>query len=92
MIVRRVKRLTPAHTAGQQELFDLWRHHAVFVTSGFEMLQAEVLIAKRARPTRAATGLSALQRRSRHPLTTVFAFIPGQGAQRAGQHPPRRTR
>jgi hypothetical protein len=39
LIVRRVKRLNP--TPGQDGLFDLWRHHAVFVTSGFEMLQAE---------------------------------------------------
>jgi Transposase DDE domain group 1 len=39
LIVRRVKRLNP--TAGQDGLFDIWRHHAVFVTSGFAMLQAE---------------------------------------------------
>ncbi|HEX5406378.1 MAG TPA: IS1380 family transposase [Pseudonocardiaceae bacterium] len=38
LIVRRVKRLNPT---GQDGLFDLWRHHAVFVTSPFEMLQAE---------------------------------------------------
>jgi len=42
LIVRRVKRLNPdAVTAGQGTLFDTWRHHAVFVTSGFGMLQAE---------------------------------------------------
>jgi hypothetical protein len=42
LIVRRVKRLNPdAVTAGQEELFTLWRHHAVFVTSRFETLQAE---------------------------------------------------
>jgi hypothetical protein len=41
LIVRRVKRLNPAATTGQDALFDTWRHHAVFVTSGFEMLQAE---------------------------------------------------
>ncbi|MGH3570044.1 MAG: IS1380 family transposase [Pseudonocardia sp.] len=41
LIVRRVKRLNPHHAAGQDGLFDLWRYHAVFVTSGFEMLQAE---------------------------------------------------
>jgi hypothetical protein len=43
LIVRRVKRLNAA-AAGQHqqdELFTAWRHHAVFVTSGFEMLQAE---------------------------------------------------
>jgi hypothetical protein len=39
LIVRRVKRLNP--TTGQDGLFDVWRHHAVFVTSGVEMLQAE---------------------------------------------------
>lgn len=39
LIVRRVNRLNP--TTGQDGLFDVWRHHAVFVTSGFEMLQAE---------------------------------------------------
>ena len=41
LIVRRVKRLNPHNAAGQQGLFDIWRHHAVFVTSPFEMLQAE---------------------------------------------------
>ena len=41
LIVRRVKRLNPANAAGQEGLFDVWRHHAVFVTSRFEMLQAE---------------------------------------------------
>jgi hypothetical protein len=39
LIVRRVRRLNP--TPGQDGLFEVWRHHAVFVTSGFEMLQAE---------------------------------------------------
>jgi hypothetical protein len=39
LIVRRVKRLNQSPT--QDGLFDAWRHHAVFVTSGFEMLQAE---------------------------------------------------
>jgi hypothetical protein len=42
LIVRRVRRLNPgAVKAGQDELFTLWRHHAVFVTSPFQMLQAE---------------------------------------------------
>ncbi len=41
MIVRRVKRLSPRSAAGQDELFTLWRHHAVFVTSLVQMLQAE---------------------------------------------------
>jgi Transposase DDE domain group 1 len=41
LIVRRVKRLNPQAAAGQDELFTLWRHHAVFVTSGFQTLQAE---------------------------------------------------
>jgi hypothetical protein len=41
LIVRRVKRLNPQAVAGQDELFTTWRHHAVFVTSRFEMLQAE---------------------------------------------------
>jgi hypothetical protein len=39
LIVRRVKRLNP--TIGQDGLFEVWRYHAVFVTSGVEMLQAE---------------------------------------------------
>jgi hypothetical protein len=39
LIVRRVKRLNP--TTGQDGLFEVWRHHAVFITSGVEMLQAE---------------------------------------------------
>ena len=41
LIVRRVKRLTAQAAAGQDELFTTWRHHAVFVTSRFQMLQAE---------------------------------------------------
>jgi hypothetical protein len=40
LIVRRVKRHNPT-TPGQDGLFDVWRHHAVFVTSRFQMLQAE---------------------------------------------------
>jgi hypothetical protein len=39
LIVRRVKRLNP--TTGQDGLFEVWRHYAVFVTSGVEMLAAE---------------------------------------------------
>ena len=39
LIVRRVRRLNP--TPGQDGLFEVWRHHAVFITSPFEMLQAE---------------------------------------------------
>ena len=39
LIVRRVRRLNP--TPGQDRLFEAWRHHAVFITSPFEMLQAE---------------------------------------------------
>jgi Transposase DDE domain group 1 len=41
LIVRRVKRLNPQAAGGQEELFALWRHHAVFVTSSMQMLQAE---------------------------------------------------
>jgi hypothetical protein len=41
LIVRRVRRLNPKAAPGQDGLFDLWRHHAVFVTSPFQMLQAE---------------------------------------------------
>lgn len=42
LIVRRVKRLNPDTVAKEQdELFTAWRHHAVFVTSRVEMLQAE---------------------------------------------------
>jgi hypothetical protein len=41
LIVRRVKRLNPKASPGQDGLFDVWRHHAVFVTSPFPMLQAE---------------------------------------------------
>jgi hypothetical protein len=41
LIVRRVKRLNPQTAAGQDELLTLWRHHAVFITSTIEMLQAE---------------------------------------------------
>jgi hypothetical protein len=41
LIVRRVRRLNAQTAAGQDELFTCWRHHAVFVTSGIQMLQAE---------------------------------------------------
>jgi hypothetical protein len=41
LIVRRVRRLNPKTAEGQQSLFDTWRHHAVFVTSPYVMLQAE---------------------------------------------------
>jgi phage gp16-like protein len=41
LVVRRVKRLTPKTAHGQDGLFDVWRYHAVFITSNFEMRQAE---------------------------------------------------
>jgi Transposase DDE domain group 1 len=41
LIVRRVKDLNRKAAAGQGELFDVWRHHAVFTDSPFVMLQAE---------------------------------------------------
>jgi hypothetical protein len=41
LIVRRVKRLNPKATPGQDGLFDVWRHHAMFVTHDIEMVQAE---------------------------------------------------
>jgi hypothetical protein len=41
LIVRRVKRLNPTTAPGQDGLFDIWRHHAVFVTSRIELQQAE---------------------------------------------------
>jgi hypothetical protein len=44
LIVRRVKRLNPTSGDGsgaQGELFGLYRHHAVFTTSPYTMLQAE---------------------------------------------------
>ena len=46
LIVRRVKRKNPDNVGAdprfeQDELFTAWRHHAVFVTSAFELLQAE---------------------------------------------------
>jgi hypothetical protein len=42
LIVRRVRRKNPeAVGKNQDELFTAWRHHAVFVTSAFQMLQAE---------------------------------------------------
>lgn len=41
LIVRRVKRRNPNTAPGQEGLFDVWRYHAVFVTSDWEMLQAE---------------------------------------------------
>ncbi len=42
LIVRRVKRLNPKTVpAGQDELFSVWRHHAVFTDSRESMLAAE---------------------------------------------------
>jgi hypothetical protein len=42
LIVRRVKRLNPQSApAGQDELFSVWRHHAVFTDSREQMLEAE---------------------------------------------------
>jgi len=41
LIVRRVKRLNPAASAGQGELFDTFRYHAVFTDSAETMLDAE---------------------------------------------------
>jgi hypothetical protein len=41
LIVRRVRRLNPNRGTGQDELFTLWRHHAVFVTGSIQLLQAE---------------------------------------------------
>jgi hypothetical protein len=41
LIVRRVKRRNPHAASGQDGLFDVWRYHAVFVTSDIQMLQAE---------------------------------------------------
>ena len=41
LIVRRVKRLNPAARAGQGELFDTYRYHAVFTDSTEPMLDAE---------------------------------------------------
>ena len=41
LIARRVKRLNPKTEPGQDGLFAVWRYHAVFVTSDFEMVQAE---------------------------------------------------
>jgi hypothetical protein len=42
LIVRRVKRLNPKTVPeGQSELFAVWRHHVVFTSSPFELVQAE---------------------------------------------------
>jgi len=41
LIVRRVKRRNTQAVTGQDELFTLWRYHAVFLTSAVQMLQAE---------------------------------------------------
>ena len=41
LIVRRVRDLNKQAAAGQDELFSLWRYHAVFTDSPFELLQAE---------------------------------------------------
>ena len=41
LIVRRVRDLNTKAAAGQDELFPLWRYHAAFTDSPFELIQAE---------------------------------------------------
>ena len=41
LIVRRVRDLNKQAGAGQDELFPVWRYHAVFTDSPFELVQAE---------------------------------------------------
>ena len=41
LIVRRVRDLNRKAAGGQDELFAVWRYHAVFTDSPFEMIQAE---------------------------------------------------
>ncbi len=41
LIVRRVRDLNRQAAQGQDELFDIWRHHAIFTDSPFVTLQAE---------------------------------------------------
>jgi Transposase DDE domain group 1 len=41
LIVRRVKDLNPGAARGQDELFPVWRYHAIFTDSPFTTLQAE---------------------------------------------------
>jgi hypothetical protein len=41
LIVRRVRDLNKKAPAGQHELFPVWRYHAVFTDSPFELVQAE---------------------------------------------------
>src|SRR5580692_7120211 len=41
LIVRRVRDLNRQAPAGQDELFPVWRYHAVFTDSPFELVQAE---------------------------------------------------
>lgn len=41
LIVRRVKRLNPASSQGQDELFSTYRYHAIFTDSPFTLAQAE---------------------------------------------------
>ena len=41
LIVRRVRDLNKQAAAGQDELFAVWRYHAVFTDSPFELVQAE---------------------------------------------------
>jgi len=41
LIVRRVKDLNRKAAEGQDELFGIWRYHAIFTNSPFELVQAE---------------------------------------------------
>jgi hypothetical protein len=41
LVVRRVRDLNKQARAGQDELFPVWRYHAVFTDSPFELVQAE---------------------------------------------------
>src|SRR5208337_2414854 len=41
LVIRRVRDLNKKASTGQGELFPVWRYHAVFTDSRFELIQAE---------------------------------------------------
>src|SRR5262249_18725287 len=73
LIVRRVKDLNRKAGEGQDELFTVWRYHAVFTDSPFTLLQAEEAAP---RPRRCRAGLRRPGRRA--PGAPAVGLVPRQ--------------
>ena len=94
LIVRRVRDLNKNAAAGQDELFPVWRYHAVFTDSPFELVQAEGSTAtmrswSRSSPTRpraaGAPPIRGLCRECRLACHRSHGAQPGPRRRRPGQ-------